>query len=146
MCGGWKGIMGESQTWRVTPNHCCVFEGLSAGQVWCSCFKTGTKRWLHGGRAMGGMVRVMPACLVGFYSNINVHQWANNACVLRGTYNPSLFIKYRDKINRWTARATAQKKCILRSFSFHCLSCKYTFILLLGSDIFSFSEHDQKSS
>lgn len=37
-----------------TASVIVVFEGLLAGQVWCSCFKTGTKRWLHGGRVMGG--------------------------------------------------------------------------------------------
>lgn len=71
MCGwGW----GKLKKKKVTLDRCCVFEGLSTGQVWCSRFKTGTKRGLRGGRANGGMVRVMPACLVGFYSNINVHQ------------------------------------------------------------------------
>lgn len=39
----------------------------------------------------------MPACLVGFYFNINVHQWANSPCVLGATYNPSLFVKYHDQ-------------------------------------------------
>lgn len=37
------------------------------------------------------------ACLVGFYSSINVHQGPNSPCVLGATYNHSLFVTSQDQ-------------------------------------------------
>lgn len=52
--------MGSRERGRMGPNFksnsaiIIVSEGLSAGQVWHSRFKTGTKRMQRGGRAGGG--------------------------------------------------------------------------------------------
>lgn len=39
----------------------CGLKGLSAGKVWCWCFKTETKRRLNGGRVVGGVGWCLPA-------------------------------------------------------------------------------------
>lgn len=65
------------------------------------------------------------ACLPGFYSNINVHQWANSPCVLRETYNPSLSVKYQDQCMWVPAYA---KLWILLSFLVHCSSYSHVYI------------------
>lgn len=91
--GGW------APTLRVTPRSLLYRRVCQLGRSGIHAFRQEQRGCSVGeGRAGDGEGDAcLPACLPGFYANINVHQWANSPCVLGSTYNPSLFVKYQDQ-------------------------------------------------